>query len=239
MGRDNRFEEIPIDNGDVVVDREDAAPSEGVVVNLPPMETTEWKVHGRGTLASDNPTYPDDDRVVIAVYRETIEREYPNYSGGYPLRIDWLNRDDARFYAFPSQRLRKIGTVQPTEISLTEIDPSPYHARNFSKAENRTFIEEIRDRGHPDPVPLVRDCDDRFEVLNGHKRIWASHIAGLESIPCHCLYMDDEWAGRLWAEWHLDSYDAAERAVARRRLEANVGSKADEIITQATVAQAR
>ncbi|RQH00732.1 ParB/RepB/Spo0J family partition protein [Natrarchaeobius oligotrophus] len=238
MPAGDRFDDPPFDNGDVVVDRDDPSPNEAVVINVPPMAATEWVVSGRGTLASDNPAYPDDDRVVIVVYRETLTREYPNYSGGYPMLVDWLNRDGVPYYAFPSRRLRTVDTMQPTELPLSEIDPSPYHARNFVESKNRAFIEEIRDRGRPDPIPLVRDCDDRFEVLNGHKRIWASHVAGLESIPCHCLYVDDEWAARLWAQWHFDSYGAAERSVARRRLEATFGAKADEIVPRPPAAQA-
>ncbi|RQG87815.1 hypothetical protein EA462_13165 [Natrarchaeobius halalkaliphilus] len=228
------IDEPPFEAGDIVVDREDDSPSEAIVVNVPPIVATEWTVNGRGPLASDNPTYPADDRVVIVIYRTTLDGEYPYYTGGYPIPLERSNQDDVTTYAFPSQRLRRVGTLSPIEIQISSIDPSPYHARNFTTAQNGDFVAEITERGYPDPAPLVRRCDGRFEIVNGHKRIWACHVAGFETVPCHCAYLDDETATRLWARWHLDTYDRAERSAARHRIRSTLGSRADEILEDVT-----
>lgn len=215
------------DAGDVVIDRDDESPNEAVVVNTPPIEAADWHVPGRGTLAEDNPAYPEDDAVVIVLFRDALERHYPHYTGGGVIRMRRLQRDGAKPYAFPSSRLQRIGTLSPEPIPLDRIDPSPYHARNFDSTANTAYIEAVRDRGRPETPPHLRDCGDRFEIINGHKRIWASHVAGLEAVPCHCIYVDDETAARKWIWSHLDSYDERERTVARRRLRAAFGPRAE------------
>lgn len=199
------------DYGDVVVDR-DSDDSRAVVVALPSKPIDEWNVRGRGTVAEDNPTYPADDRVVCVMYQETLAASYPYYSGIKPLSLSTLNRENVKFYAFPSSRLRAVDRLKSHTVDLDEVRPSPYHARSFCAAENREFIEQIRKRGDLDKnAPLLRPIEDGFEILNGHKRIWAAHVAGLSCVTGRCIYSSDEEAARTFVNAHLDSYDSLER----------------------------
>ncbi|RKD87654.1 ParB/RepB/Spo0J family partition protein [Halopiger aswanensis] len=220
------------ESGDIVIDRDDDSPNEAIVVNTPPIEASEWHVPGRGTLTEDNPDYPSDDQVVIVIYRDTIEKTYPNYTGAGVIRSRRLNQDNVQTYAFPSLRLQQVGELEPKEFYLDRLEPSPYHARNFEFTENKEYIQAIREQGYPDPPPYIRDCGNRFEIINGHKRVWASHIAGLESIPCECIYVSDEVAARKWIWSHLDDYEAKEKATARERLRSKFGSKAEQLETE-------
>jgi len=203
--------------GDVVEDREGTSP-DGVVVNRVPKPVSEWYVRGQGPVSEHNPAYPADDRTIIVVYFDRLGSQYPNYTGGRAIPVGKLNSDGVKFYAFPETRLRRINSLKPIEVEIAALRPAPYHARNFSAAANRQYIDAIADRGRPKAPPLVRDCPDGFELLNGHKRVWASYVAGLESLSVECIYLDDLAAAKRWARYHLEAYTAEERAVALDRL---------------------
>lgn len=210
--------------GDVVVDDDDNSGDEAIVVKIPGATADDWYVPG-GTVADTNPDYPADDRVIVVVFRDDLESEYPRYTGGTALALQQVERNGLDYYAFPESRLRRVDRLTPLELELDEIDPCPYHARNFDAAANREYIDAIRDRGRPETPPLVRDCGDRFELLNGHKRVWASYVAGLESIPCDVHYERDLYAARTWARYHLHEYAPDERRVALRRIERRLDSQ--------------
>ena len=216
--------------GDIVQDREGTSP-DGVVVNRPPVPTSEWHVQDIGPVALHNPDYPDDDRTIIVVYFDQLDEHLPNYTGGRPLPLSYLNSAGIDYYAFPKTRLRTVSSLEPMTLALEEIDPAPYHARNFSAAANADYIDAIADRGRPKPIPLVRDCGEQFEILNGHKRLWASYIAGLEEIPVDCIYLDDHSAAEYWARHHLEDYGPEERSVAIDRLQERLpATRVDQIV---------
>lgn len=208
-----------LQNGDVVIDRDDENPNRAVVVNTPFVPADEWYAYGSETVASDNPSYPSDDPVVVVVFESVLRDVYPDYTGCLAIRMKKLVRDGVPHYSFPRSRLKQVDELDPIDVDLTAVRPAAHHSRNFSLEENQTFIEEIGERGYPDPIPLLRDCGDHYEILNGHKRIWASHIAGLQSIPCHCVYMNDQQAAIKWATWHLGGYTNEQLETARETLE--------------------
>lgn len=203
--------------GAVVEDREGRSPT-GVVVNYPPIPAEDWYVPGRGTLAEDNPDYPADDRATIVLFEDDLEEFYPEWTGWEGIPMAQLNADDAPYYTFPESRLRPVDELDQPEISLEAINPAPFHARNFDVDANREFVTEIGNRGHPDPIPVVRPLGDGYEILNGHKRIWASHVAGLEEIPVAILPLDETRAAKYWAQRHLPAYGPDEQRVALERL---------------------
>jgi len=206
--------------GTIVLDREQPEPDEAIVVNTPPVEASEWYVDGRGMVAADNPDYPDHDRVVIVVYRRTLERRRPNYAGYQHLELQSLNADGVSYYAFPESRLERVDELTDTTIPLDEIRPAPYHSRSFSADRNQQFIDGIQARGHPQPYPVLRVVDNGYEIVNGHKRVWASAAAGVDAIHAHCIHIDDWTAAQRFVEHHLNgSYTQAQadRALARLR----------------------
>ena len=195
-----------LNHGDVVVDR-DGGESRAVVVSLPSKTIDEWNVPRFGkTVAEDNPTYPTDERVVCVVFQDTLAATYPYYSGVKPLPLSALHDQNVKFYAFPESRLRAVDRLNSHCIDLADVRPSPYHARSFRAEDNRNFIRKIRRRGDLARWPLLRPVEDGFEILNGHKRIWAAHVAGLDQITGHCIYCSDEQAARTFVNAHLDSY---------------------------------
>jgi ParB family chromosome partitioning protein len=116
-------------------------------------------------------------------------------------------------------RLRAVGRVKSHIIDLEKVHPSPYHARLFCAADNDEFIEHIRKRGDLNKnAPLLRPVEDGFEILNGHKRVWAAHVAGLSRVTARCIYSSDEQAARTFVNAHLSSYGPLEREKATQTI---------------------
>jgi ParB family chromosome partitioning protein len=229
--------------GDLVVDRElDASDRDiAAVVNTPSKRAEDWTLNGGGTVATDNPGYSARDPIAAVVYLEDLRENHAHYSGVAPLRLRDLSKQSVPWYAFPENRLIKTSSLGPQELPIDSFRPSPYHARNFDAASNREYINEIRDRGRPDPALFGRVVDDgdedtppTVELINGHKRLWASAVAGLDTVPCYCCYFDAERSHRAWAHRHLDDYTGEQRAVAVNRLREDWGAALDDVLPTAT-----
>jgi len=219
-----------ISPGDIVLDREQPNPDEAVVVNTPPVKARDWYVQGRGMVADDNPDYPADNRVAIVVYRPTLNRRRPNYAGYGHLELSVLNEGDLSYYAYPESRLERVGELGETTIPLTDIRPAPYHARSFSADRNRQFIESIQARGYPRPYPTLRVVDDGYEIVNGHKRVWASAAAGVDTIRAHCIHIDDWEAAQRFVEHHLNgSYSQLQAGCSLNRLRERWGNRVSQL----------
>lgn len=78
-------------------------------------------------------------------------------------------------------------------VDLDEIEAAPYHEREFQESANRGYVADVRDTGFVGSFPVVRECDDCFEVVEGHKRIWACRQAGIETHPVEIVDISD-WA---------------------------------------------
>lgn len=227
-----------LDLGDIVMDKESDT-SGPVVVSRISMPAEEWQVPGRGTLAEDNPDYPSDDRVIIVLFQDTLSESYPYYSGVKPLALTDLNERGVKYYAFPESRVRAISYITSHSIDLSTIEPSPYHARSFCAADNREFIQSIRKRGDlGERIPLLRPVDagnggdePTFEILNGHKRVWAAHVAGLDSVTARCVYLSDEEAARTFVNAHFGDYGPPARQKAARSMHQQLGEEtAQEVL---------
>lgn len=223
--------------GDIVTDTESPDSGAGgeaegevhtaVVVNTPPVTAEEWHVFDRGkTVAEDNPQYSSDSPIAIVVFMTDINSEFQFYSGVKPLKMTRVERAAVNYYAFPQPRLRKVGSRGSVKIDIHQIKPSPYHSRTFSVSQNTQFIEDIETRGEPRGPPLVwadRNGTSGVTLLNGHRRVWASHVVGLEEIQVLGMYLDDETATRTWANRHLEGYNRVETHCAIRRLKSDWG----------------
>lgn len=206
MSREERWADSPFFPGDLVVDQDNPW-GEGVVVALPNKNADEWNVPGRGRLSEDNPEYPEDDDVVCILFRDTLDEEFPYYSGVKPLSLSNLSKEGVKFYSFPGERLRQVGKIEPHDIPLSKVLPSPYHSRTFDVDEEIRLIAEL-DRGDGLPKPaLLRVVDGGyFTILNGHKRIWAAHVLGYNTVKARCMYLDDLHAAQIFASRHLDQH---------------------------------
>lgn len=77
-----------------------------------------------------------------------------------------------------------------------------------------TIIE--RDGCLPVP-PLVQvTSDDQFTLLDGHKPVWATYVAGPDTVQCRSIYVDKWTAASIFANCHLDWDDVRLDERARR-----------------------
>lgn len=222
-------DEFALSLGDVVLDVETNT-SGPVVVSRISASAEDWNVPGRGTLANDNPAYPVGDRVINVVFQDTLFESHPHYSGIKPLALSELNEIGVQFYFFLESHLRAIDRITSHTVELSAICPSSYHARSLSAADNQDFIASIRHRGDLDKhSPLLRPVGDEysedpvFEILNGHKRAWAAHVAGLERATARCVRILDEQAARTFVNAHLDEYGASARRKAIQAMHQQLG----------------
>jgi ParB family chromosome partitioning protein len=219
--------------GDIVTDREDPE-GQAIVVSTPSVTISEWTVMSTGhTVAEDNPTYPPDDPVVIVLWENQINDEFPYYTGVRPLSPSLLSTHHIHHYSFPATRLTKQDEVDTHTVPLNTLRPSPYHSRSFSVTDNQQFLADVRQQGIPGAL-LVRVLDSNaptFELLDGHKRAWAGHVVGLEEVPVMALHINEEQGARTWANRHLNDYDAESTAAAAATLHQHFPEVADDILT--------
>lgn len=88
-------------------------------------------------------------------------------------------------------------------VSLDAIEPAPYHSRGFERADNRQYIEQVRNAGSLRSFPVVRRLAEGYEVIEGHKRLWVCRCAGFESHPVEVIECSDWEAMRAFVTDHL------------------------------------
>lgn len=172
----------PLDPGAAVRDRKRPAPwGVGTAVDILETPAAEFVVEAIGrTVAEDNPGYPADDPVV---------------------RVRW-SADDETVYHFPRSRLVREAAVR--DVPPDDLVASPCHAREFDAAENKQYIETVRDVGYVESVPTARETDAGLELIDGHKRRWVAGRAGLETVAVWVVDVDVDEAATLYAACHRD-----------------------------------
>ncbi len=70
------------------------------------------------------------------------------------------------------------------ELSLDLIDPNPHQPReHFDYSGIEELVSSIREHGVMQPIIVTAKPDGRFELIAGERRLRASKIAGLATIP--------------------------------------------------------
>jgi hypothetical protein len=132
-------------------------------------------------------------------------------------------------------------------IPLEEIEPAPYSTRQLDASENRGFIAKIENREFVGSFPVVREVEDGYEIVEGHKRLWAAEQAALDSHPVEIVDVDaweateafesdrlpDEGQVRDDGSTHDNCYDDGETEAAIERLVDDWGPAALELDTVA------
>lgn len=89
-----------------------------------------------------------------------------------------------------------IGDLE--EVALIEINDihpfknHPFKVKDDDKMEE--LIKSIRDQGILTPVTVRVDSDGYYEMISGHRRMYAAKKVGLDSVPAIIKEMDDDEA---------------------------------------------
>lgn len=89
----------------------------------------------------------------------------------------------------PTENKKKKSALIPIE-KLHEFDSHPYKVQD--NEEMRNLVESIKTKGIISPliVRLKDDTTDEYEVISGHRRLYASKLAGLSALPALIYPLD-------------------------------------------------
>lgn len=124
------------------------------------------------------------------------------------------------------------------EIPLSELHPFEGHPfRVVDDEEMMKTAESVRDFGVLTPAIVRPDPDGGYEIVSGHRRHWASELAGKETMPAIVRDLDDDAAIILMVDANLqrESILPSERAFAyKMKLDAikHQGERTDLTSTQ-------
>ena len=126
------------------------------------------------------------------------------------------------------------GTTQRTvkEIQITEISPGRFQPRqDFNVEKIAELSRSIKKHGVLSPI-LVREIGlNAFEVIAGERRLRASKIAGLNSIPCLVDQKEDQNAleAALIENLQREDLNSVEEARGYDRLKREFGLTQEEV----------
>lgn len=77
------------------------------------------------------------------------------------------------------------------ELSIDQISPNPFQPRkSFSEDSLRELADSIREFGVIQPL-VVRQIENRYEIIAGERRLRASILCGRNFVPCILRTVDD------------------------------------------------
>ena len=124
------------------------------------------------------------------------------------------------------------GGVQFQDVPLSAIAPNPRQPRGvFDEDELEGLATSIRDMGLLQPLVVRRVADDRYELIAGERRLRASRIAGLQTVPAIIRMTDDDdlLKEALVENIHRVQLNALEEAAAYQQLLEDFGVTQDEL----------
>jgi ParB family transcriptional regulator, chromosome partitioning protein len=82
-------------------------------------------------------------------------------------------------------------------LNVYEIDRNPYQPRrDFDEATTRELVESLEQHGMLQPV-VVRQVDDRYQLIVGERRLRAATAAGWTQVPAQVRDVDDRQVAEL------------------------------------------
>lgn len=123
------------------------------------------------------------------------------------------------------------GPDELRNIPVGEVDPNPRQPRaKFDESKLQELAASIREHGVVQPI-LVRPIGDRFELVAGERRLRASILAGIATIPAMVRALNDRQSLELALVENLqrEDLDAIEEAKAYRQLMALLGATQEQV----------
>lgn len=124
------------------------------------------------------------------------------------------------------------GALSVRDVPLSAVSPNPRQPRGvFDEDELEGLAASIRDMGLLQPLVVREVGDNRYELIAGERRLRASRIAGLTSVPAIVRNTDDEdlLKEALVENIHRVQLNALEEAAAYQQLLEDFGSTQEEL----------
>ncbi|GAB7021624.1 ParB/RepB/Spo0J family partition protein [Salidesulfovibrio brasiliensis] len=142
---------------------------------------------------------------------------------------------DALLGGVREDQQKGVDAASVTSLPVADIVANPNQPRReFSEAALGDLADSIRSQGVLQPV-LVRPLgDDRYELVAGERRLRASKLAGLESIPALIKEMTDQesLAVALIENLQREDLNPVEEALGYQQLQQQFGLSQDELSQQ-------
>lgn len=91
------------------------------------------------------------------------------------------------------REFRELGKI--FDVSVNDIKPNPLQPRkHFDNSELTSLAKSISQDGIIQPLS-VRKTHNGFEIISGERRLRAAKMAGLRSVPCIVVNVDDKRSG--------------------------------------------
>jgi ParB family chromosome partitioning protein len=119
-------------------------------------------------------------------------------------------------------------------IPVDQIDPNPFQPRkDFEPAELASLADSLRQHGMLQPV-IVRQVNERYQLIAGERRLRASIEAQLHEIPARVFDLDDQRVTELAMVENLQREDlnAIEKATAFRDYLTLYGGTQEELASR-------
>ena len=124
-----------------------------------------------------------------------------------------------------------LDSAELLHIPVDQIDPNPFQPRrHFDPAEVSALADSLRQHGMLQPV-IVRQVNDRYQLIAGERRLRAGIEAQLHEIPARVFDLDDQRVAELAMVENLQREDlnAIEKAIAFRDYLGHYGGTQEEL----------
>lgn len=118
------------------------------------------------------------------------------------------------------------------EIPVGEIEVNPFQPRtDFDQEALEELAESIRIQGIIQPITVRKLADNQYQLISGERRLQASKLAGLESIPAYIRTANDQQMLEMALIENIqrENLNAIEIALSYQRLLAECDLKQEEL----------
>ncbi|MFA5130159.1 MAG: ParB/RepB/Spo0J family partition protein [Patescibacteria group bacterium] len=151
------------------------------------------------------------------------DRVAPQADGDRRSEIGDRNQDPSNY---------QLPTTHFLEIPVDQIKANPHQPRvHFDHAALEDLVSSIQERGVVQPLIVTKLADGEYELVAGERRLRASKIAGLQTVPCIIRTANDQEKLELAIIENVQRHDLnpIEEAAAYKRLMDEFGMTQDEV----------
>ena len=125
-------------------------------------------------------------------------------------------------------------SVVPERLPVDALEPNPFQPRiDFDPIELAQLAQSMTEHGLLQPL-VVRQHDDRWQLVAGERRLRAAQLAGWQDVPVRIVIADDRQLAELAIVENLQRQDltAVEKAAAFKRYMTTYRCSAETLATR-------
>jgi ParB family chromosome partitioning protein len=139
----------------------------------------------------------------------------------------------------PTTTESRSAVSDSSHVHVDLIERNPFQPRKDFETESlEELVESIRQHGVLQPL-LVRPCGGQYQLIAGERRLLAAKKAGLETVPCRVLELEDQAMCEAALEENLKRKDlnVLEKAQAFKEYMERFGATVDDVAKQLSMSR--